>query len=60
MLAQRDLGLLRLACQLAQSNRHLHRPVPDPAAATALLDAAQAEVDGFMDKTNAWFTERAG
>jgi hypothetical protein len=58
LLHQRDLGLLRLACLIAQANRHLHRS--DPAAATAVLDAAQDEIDLWIDTTNAWFMRRAG
>jgi hypothetical protein len=60
LLHQRDLGLVRLACLIAQANRHLHRPQPDPVAATALLDAAQAEVDACMNKSVGWFVQRAG
>lgn len=40
LLHQRDLGLTRLACLIAQAVRHLHRPQPDPVAATVPLDAA--------------------
>ena len=51
LLHQRDLGLLRLACLLAQAERFLHQATPDPRAALALLDTAQAEVDTWMDPT---------
>ena len=53
------LGLPRLACLHAQALRYLHQPVPDPVAALAHLDDAQAEVDAYLDKTVAWFVERA-
>jgi hypothetical protein len=59
LIHQRDLGLLRLSCQLAQALRHFRGPAPDKAAALRILDAAQLEADAYMDKTNAWFVERA-
>ncbi len=58
LLQQRDLGLLRMACLLAQANQYRYRA--EPRAAQALIDTAQAEVDAFMDKGNAWFMQRAG
>ena len=60
LLHPRDLGLVRLACLIAQAVRHLHRRQPDPVAATGLLDVAQAEVDACIDKTANWFVGRAG